>query len=504
MGIVKRQNFKNNILSFAGVGIALLSTILVYPLALEAYGISQTLLSIAMLLMPFLSLGTASISIRYFPAHNKSEESRKYFFSLLFYLTLLGSIIVPFIVWFLFLKIEPLLPSTFDFSLVKAYRWVLFGLAVCATFTQVLAKYAANFQRIVVPAAFTNLLPKIISPLLVYAFVLGWMNLEHFLFSYVVLHISIVFALSAYLAFLNEFRLSKRLGAIFSGLNKDMVSYATYSILTALGSLLVLKIDIVMVQSLMGNEAAGIYQIAIFAAMVIDIPLRSTVTIVAPLIAAHWAKEDMRGMEDLYKRSSGVLTAVGLVIAVLIITSISNVFDLTAKPEALKTGYWALVLVCMGKVVDLAFSVSDHIIGLSPRYTFRLFTVLLLGGINVLLNYYFVSLLGLGLTGAGLATMISLIAYSLAKGLFIRYFFGMNPLSLQSIYAVFWSIVVFSLLSLIPDMGLPLIEIILKTSLGGVGFFALFYYTSLVPDIQSFLKIGLSGLNKYLKGRESS
>lgn len=499
MGIVKRQNLKNNILSYVGVGLAALSTIFVYPLALEAYGISQTLLSIAMLMMPFLSLGAASVGIRYFPERDKTAEDRKYFFSLLIYTTLLGSVIVPFIVWLLFINIEPLLPSSFDFSLVKTHRWVLFSLAVCSTFTQVLAKYAANFQRIVVPAAFTNLLPKIVSPLLVYIFVLGWVNLKIFLLSFVILHVFVVLGLVAYLVYLNEFRLSNRLTKVFEGLSGSMVRYATYSMLTALGSLLVLKIDLVMVQSLMGSEAAGIYQIAIFAAMVIDIPLRSTVTILAPLIAVQWAKKDMYEMANLYRRSSAVLMAAGLVIAVLVVASISDVFDLTAKPEVLKMGYSALVLVCIGKVVDLSFSVSDHIIGLSPRYTFRLFTVLLLGGMNVFLNYYFVSVLELGLAGAGLATMLSLTAYSLTKGIFIWHFFGMNPFTIKNFYLVALAILVLSLLLFTPDIGSSLLNAALKTGFGGGVFLVVFYTTSLVPDIQSFLKDGWSSMNKYFK-----
>lgn len=502
IGFVKRQNIKSNILAYLGTFIALLSTIWVYPRALEAYGTSQALFSLALLLTPFMSLGTINLSTRFFPFFKDDLQGRQLFLCFLIYVCAIGSLLFPLALWMLFQALLPFFSLAFDFSWIIDYKWYLLILAVALTFSQLLTQYIANFKRIVVPVALNNLLPKLSIPILVWLFAEQQISLSQFLSYTVLLYVGVAFGLLLYLRRLRELPRIRHFLQPSSvqqrAIYKQMPHFAIYSILAALGYILAIKFDVVMVASLLGKREAGIYQIAIFAAMVIDIPLRATINIVGPMIASCWAIEDRATMADLYARSSLVLTAVGASVAVLMLVSIQDIFALTVDAEALELGYWALAFVCVGKIGESIVSVSDPIIDLSPTYIFRMLAILVLGCINLLLNYFFIASLGWGLAGAGLATMLALLIYSFVKWLFIYRQFNMNPLSWRHLKLLLMGAILLLLLPLIGGSGFSLLDIVLRSTVGLGGLVLVFYFTNWVPDLRAFLRESLQAIRNRL------
>lgn len=494
MGIVKRQNFKNSLVSYFGIAIALLSTIFVYPRALETYGLSQTLISVAFLLMPFIALGGGSIGVRFYPQFKKSEKSPGQLLTLLLAMSVVGSLMMPIIAWYLLKLIAPWLPDSVDLSFIYDYRFIILGLAICTALSQVLEKYIANFQRIVVPAIFTSLLPKLVLPALIWVFADGFIDLDQFLFGYLILYTVILVGLFAYLQLLGEFKLNWWFWKIPKKLGLEILRFGSYSLLAALGSVMALRIDVLMVASLIDTESAGVYRIAIFAAMVIDVPLRASLSILAPMISQHWAKNETTEIEELYQRSSLVLVAAGAALSVLIAASILDVFALTQEPVLLATGYSALLLVCVAKIIDLSVSVSGHIIGFSKYYTFNLYTILVLGLLNLVLNYLFIDTMDLGMTGAGLATLIAILLFSALKVIFIKWRFGIASFSQETFGVLLASGLIGVFLFMIPELGSPLLNLFVKSGVGVLAFTSLYYFTSLVPDVQDFIKSGLNWL----------
>ena len=111
MGIIIRQSIQNTIISYVGIALGFVITILLFPniLTSDQYGLTRFLLSAALICAQFSQLGMNNIVIRFFPFYKDSEESRKRLLSLTF--------LVPIIGFFLFLIFFFL----FQDSLVKYY-----------------------------------------------------------------------------------------------------------------------------------------------------------------------------------------------------------------------------------------------------------------------------------------------------------------------------------------------------------------------------------------------
>ncbi|MDB5261400.1 MAG: hypothetical protein JWQ14_681, partial [Adhaeribacter sp.] len=69
MGIIKRQGIQNTIISYAGVVIGYVNTVLLLPWILdeEQVGLTRLLLTLAVLYAQFSALGFANAGVKFFP-----------------------------------------------------------------------------------------------------------------------------------------------------------------------------------------------------------------------------------------------------------------------------------------------------------------------------------------------------------------------------------------------------------------------------------------------------
>src|SRR5690606_18843103 len=98
MGVIRRQGIKKSLILYFGVLIGIASTLYIYPLEEDIYGLARFLLSMAGLLAPFLSWGVNSLAIRFFPVFRDKQTGHQGFLGLLLLLStscfvLLGTIL---------------------------------------------------------------------------------------------------------------------------------------------------------------------------------------------------------------------------------------------------------------------------------------------------------------------------------------------------------------------------------------------------------------------------
>ncbi|MBK8042484.1 MAG: hypothetical protein IPK21_07350 [Haliscomenobacter sp.] len=82
MGIIIRQGIKRSIIQFLGVGIGAASTLFIYPLALETYGLAQFLLNTAAF-FPLRNLGHQRPDRKVFPAFKDEQHGHNGFLGFL-------------------------------------------------------------------------------------------------------------------------------------------------------------------------------------------------------------------------------------------------------------------------------------------------------------------------------------------------------------------------------------------------------------------------------------
>ena len=73
MGIIQRQVFKSSIISYIGVAIGILSTVFIYPDALEIIGLFRALFDASVLISIVVMMGSSVSAVRYFPKYENKE-----------------------------------------------------------------------------------------------------------------------------------------------------------------------------------------------------------------------------------------------------------------------------------------------------------------------------------------------------------------------------------------------------------------------------------------------
>jgi O-antigen/teichoic acid export membrane protein len=278
MGVIQRQGFKSSIVSYIGVAIGAVSTIYVYPKALEIFGLFRAMFDASVLIGIFVLQGSSISAVRFFPRFRDKDSGHNGFLTWLFIVT--GSGFMVFLLAFPFLR--KWMSHYIFHGLNQEYEqfvYYVIPLAFFISMINLLSRYISNFRRVTIPAALEQLAIKILLPLLLLMYISGWIDVNG-----VMLGITSSFAFSAfgllyYLYHLGELKFTKPVIWKDKVALKEYANYSWYGVLSGIGSQVAFKIDSIMVSSMIQFQATGIYTIAWALSEVIIKPMRALTSI---------------------------------------------------------------------------------------------------------------------------------------------------------------------------------------------------------------------------------
>ncbi len=490
MGVVKRQSFKSSLVRYFFLPIGLLSTVFIYPYneqTHDAYGHFSYIFALSSIVYPFLFLGIPNLAVKYFPVFQNTSEGNNGFLKLLFYL----SFVVLAITGSAYLLISFFFAESVG-SVSLGYNYHVFALpiSICIGFTYLLRLYISNFKRIVVPDLLENLKNRTLVPMSILLVGFGVLNTYQFLWlllSFFVLH---VLSLLIYLRSLDSSALSERVNkGLFTQERRPMIYFALFSMLGAVGSTLCSQIDSVMISQLVDVRSNGTYAIGKNIANIVLIPAASVFAIMAPIIAGHMKDNRMIEVDAMYKRSSNVLFASGLIIFLAIIAATDDlIYFMNRNDINYDNLYIVITFLGASTLFNLVTSINSQIIIYSKFYRFNVLLVLFLGLSNILLNYVFIVILEYNMIGAVFASSISLLLFDLLKFGYVYYRFKLQPFKIDTLKLLLLGVANFVLL-LNLDFGVsPILNIILKECIFFVGFVVPVFTLRLSPEINDWIK----------------
>lgn len=487
MGIIKRQGIKQGLVSYIGAAIGIVSTFYVYTLDQTFTGELQFLLNFSAFLVPIFLLGFNALVVKFFPEFKDQASGHRGFLGFL----LLGGILS-----FLLIAIisgvfaDPFLglleKGDFDTSKIIENYGVLLGLCFLLILITIQSDYISNFHRIVVPNILTNLSLKIILPALVLAFYYHFLDNSTIKWLLLIVHGLIYIGLVVYTIHLKQWHLKIDRRFLTKPLIKNMMNYALFGILGSIGSVLVFRIDYMMVSMLSvgGYFSTGIYHFAINISNVIAIPFTSFKKIAGPIIADGINQEDKSPILDIYQRSSLNLLIVGLGLFLATWISIDELFLITPKPEELIPVKYVVLLLGSAKLVDMVTGINDQIIAYSKFYRFNVFAILLLGIVNIGSNLWLIP--RYDIEGAAMATFLALFLFNLAKFLFVWIKFKMQPFTFSELKVLLLAAIAYGLAYLIPVTSSVLLDIVIHSGTFSCLFAAGILYFKVAPDLTKF------------------
>ena len=249
MGVVQRQGFKYSIINFIGVGIGILSTLFIYPNALEIVGLFRSLFDASVLATIIVLLGSPTAAVRFFPKYRDDASSHQGFLSWLLIIYAGG-----FILFMLFFPFISEFVREFIFhdrnKMFEDFIIYIVPLTFCIGLINLLARYISNFRRIVIPSIFENLTIKITLPLIILMYLYNWITVEGVVICIVVSYIIATIGTTAYLYKIGHYRLTKPSILNDQAALKEYSRFSWYSMLTGVGSQVAFRIDGLMVAGL--------------------------------------------------------------------------------------------------------------------------------------------------------------------------------------------------------------------------------------------------------------
>lgn len=482
MSVLARQGFKYSIIGYIGFLLGTISAIFIFPNDFEFYGKLRYILPTAEMLVPFVVLGISYSNVKFF--HTVEQDGKKQNMLSLSLLAVFINFIIFSVIFFIIPYFYP------KFTKLEAWKIkeIILPLVLLLSFCAIFNKYTSNYKRIAVSNIFDNLFPKIAN--------LGAFCLLFYFYLSEKIAFTFFFAMFA-LMLLGYIYYTNRLEKIqldfstdyFKKNNfwKEFSNYSFFGFLGTFGNYL--AINSFMIGEFLGMEENGIYAVLYALISLISIPQLGLFNISAPIISKTLAEGDMEELDRFHKKTSLSLYFLGAVLFSCIMVGFPFLTQFMPKNGTMLREYEPVVWIWGSAVlVDLATGFNGNIISLSKYYRFNIIVMLLLAGLTIGLNYYFIKNTDLKLIGIALSTAISLTTYNVIKIIFNYIVFKVSPLTIEMIFVSIICTLAITVAIVLPTFNNNMINLFYKPTVVLILIYIGNYFTKIFP-IEDYLNI---------------
>ncbi|MCG9912311.1 MAG: lipopolysaccharide biosynthesis protein [Flavobacteriales bacterium] len=429
MGIVIRQTIKSSFFVYLGIMIGVLNRLYLYPLYLspEQIGFFQVLFTTGMVISQLGMLGTGSTFTRYFQYFKEKNLSAVFYF-LFTLVTFIGGTLA---VSILFIRKEFVMKFfAKDVSILDEYFQFIPLLVFLFIYNNVVTLFANNSLRLTVPSLFNDFGIKLITAIAVILFGFNLINFTAFLLIFTGAIMFANISILIYTVRLFKIRFSSHLHLISKAEYRNLLNYSLFIFLGGLSGSITNYADTLMLSSIEGFRATGIYSIAFFMGSVIEVPKRAVVAISTPILSKHWLNGNLVEIHKLYKQSSINQGIIGLFLLFMLWINLDEIFFFIPDSDVYSAGKWVALIIGLSKVTDMFMGVNTEILRTSGKYYYDLGVTLIFIFVSIGTNLILIPLYKLN--GAALATLISVLFYNILRFIILKALYKISPFNAKS------------------------------------------------------------------------
>ncbi|WP_158607344.1 lipopolysaccharide biosynthesis protein [Rhodohalobacter sp. SW132] len=425
MGIVLKQSLANAIITYTGIALGFVLTVLLYPHILnpDQYGLTRVLISASFISSQFAHLGVRNSIIKFFPFFKKvsGKDHGMMFWILL--IPLIGFLLFSLLFWvFQGILVEYYIEQSPLF--VEYYLWIL-PITLFLLYFEVFNSYLRSLRDSTSGSLVNEVLQRIFIILFLALYSFGVIDFFTFILLFALSYAAQPLILITQIYRLGELRLTPNFSILRKPLVKGISNYGLYSLLGGLTTILVWNIDIMMLGSMAGLADTAVYAIAFYIASVITVPQRSIEKIAAPLVSEYIENNNWDQVDQIYKKTSLNQALTGLLVFGLIWLNADILFWIL--PDEYAAGLWVILIIGIGKLIDLIAGLNGTILVNSKHYRVTFYTNLFLAAVTIAANYILIPVYGIN--GAALATTFSIFFYNAVKHFYVWWKLNTQPLT---------------------------------------------------------------------------
>jgi len=490
LGIIRKQSIYGTIYSYIGVILGFVVIAILFPriLSTEQVGLLKVLVSYSVLFAQFAGLGFNAVTVKLFPYFRDKQKKHHGFLGLALLVSLAGFIIAALV--YLFMRSYLIEQSEGKSELFNSYFYYVVPLIFFTLLFNVFDTYYRVLYNAVKGILVKEVIQRVGLLVVILIFYFGYIDFHTTVLLYLLVLVFPSLLLLASLIKNKQLFLKPDFGFIDKDMKNQMVSVGFYGIIASYSGVLVMNIDVLMVNDMLGLSAAGIYTVTFYFGALILVPLRTMGKISSVVIADSWKANDLDNIRSIYKKSSLSLSVVGLLLFIGIWGNIDNVFQIV-KDDYLP-GKMVIFYIGIANLFDIALGVNPQIIVNSKYYKYlsyflSAFAVLLIVTNLMLIPKY-------GIVGAAIASLISKFIYNFVKFVFLYKKFRFQPFSYRHILLIIIAVASYWISTLIPAFSNYIVDIIIRSSIIFTLFVVPVYFFKISDDINDRIDMVLSKL----------
>jgi O-antigen/teichoic acid export membrane protein len=479
MGMIQKQSISGTIYSYIGVALGFITVGILYPriFSTEEVGLLRILVSYSTLFAQFASLGINTATIKLFPFFRNNEKKHHGYLGMALIISLVGLMII--IPAYLMLRPYFLEYGQEKSALFITYFYYVVPLIIFTLLFNLFDTYYRVLYNAVKGIVYKEVVQRVLILLVIVAYFLNIISFNLTVILYVVALITPTFFLFYSVIRSGQFFLKPDFSSIDKTLRKQLIDVSFFGMVSTFSGMLVLNIDVIMVERFMGLSAAGIYTVTFFFGTLILVPLRTMGKIGSVVISDAWKANDLKTINNIYKKSSLSLSVLGFLLFIGIWANIDNIFFIIK--DAYLPGKYVILFIGLANLTDIALGVNPQIITNSKYYRFVSYFLIIFAVLLIITNLILIPILGI--VGAALASLISKFIYNLIKFLFVYRKFRFQPFDYKFVMLIVITITAYTVSLLIPQMSNYIIDILARSTVISIIFIVPIYLLKISDDI---------------------
>lgn len=487
MNVIKKQAFLGTIFSYGGVLVGFVSQFFLIPhnISEAENGLLAVLLSYMYVLVQLSSLGFNAAGSRFFPHFRDAQKGHKGYLFLGLISALIGFMLVS---AGLYLFKDNIVKNEEKSPLFADNFYLLLPITLATLIFNLLDNYAKNLYDTLTGTFLAQFLQRFLILLALLLVVFRFITFEQFIYLWVIAVGFYVVPMFLKARKLEGFSLKPDFSVMTPAFSREFWFYAFLTILTGFSSMVILYIDKIMLAGISSYRETGIYNTASFFGSVMGMALMAVTKAAQPLIADSFAKKDLINISTIYKKSCTTSLIVGCWIFLGIYLNIDNLFLLL--PPSYSAGKMVVIIICLGKLFDLATGLNGTILALSKHYIYDTYIMVGLIFITVALNYFLIPIYGMN--GAAFALAIATVYYNLARYLVVLIKLGMQPFTFDLVKVIIVALISWLVIRLLPQLGgdkfLSIVDMAYRSVALTLLYGVIIFWSNISPELNGAMK----------------
>jgi Membrane protein involved in the export of O-antigen and teichoic acid len=222
---------------------------------------------------------------------------------------------------------------------------------------------------------------------------------------------------------LKKLNLFTRFSFRAAGSYREIFAYSIPLLLSSLVTFFGSKADILFIGHTISSEKVAVYNVAFQIGIISNFALVAFNSIFASVITSLYYKAEYAKLAGIYKTITKWMVALNVICFSIILLFSEDILRIFG--EAFVVGSKALILVSIGQLFNVGVGSAGLMITMTGRPQYSLYISLATAIVNIALNYVLIPIYGI--TGAGLASLVTVATANIARLIVVYRTFQIHP-----------------------------------------------------------------------------